>query len=347
MMYSSREKPSTLRQFTLKVGWRSAAAPTTTAANNPAQPTVPTCAAPPPTKRAAAPVLTLPPSVTPKPKVPQPNWLLSSMITAIIVIAVLAIVPRLYPTPAPSAVATITQGHGDFYRNKHPSHTAATLYQGDTLTTDKDSQVRIALHNATQLILDANTSISLNDQGIYIHNGRAYIDAAAPSTSITVTTPFAEITDIGTQYDVSITPKALHITMREGTTKITSPHGVLYASTSGGLGDAVTLDNTGHTQTQHIAKSDEYWEWTLSTIANFNLYNASAEELLQWASRITGKEVIYASQEIKQQVKLRHFSAGSLNAKDISLGLPVKFSNIGLELDEHRREFIVSDQHGD
>lgn len=338
MTSSPQQNPPPLRQYTLKVGWRSAI--TTSPLNLPPksdtvekQETTP-----------FNPVLIPAKKASPKKNRRKLNWLFGAIAGVIILMALLAITPLLFPAQKPSAVATIMLAQGDFYRNKHPSHSAATLYQGDTFNTADNSQANIALNNTATITLDENTALTLLDHGIQLHAGRVYIDASAQNTSVTVVTPFGEITDIGTQYEVRVTQQALHITMREGTAKITTPTQVIYASTSADLGDSLTLDHTGNPQTQHVAKSDEYWQWTLNTEADFNLYDASAHELLQWASRMTGKKVIYASEALAQQTKLRHFGVGRISSKNISQELPAILLSTGFIIEEHRRAFMVGGQ---
>ena len=345
MTSSPQQNPPALRQYTLKVGWRSALtnSPQEQAPNtetNEKQEPAPASAELTPIKKAC----NTHSHVSPKKTRRKLNGVFISVTSVIIIMLLLAITPLLFPAHKPSAVATIMLAQGDFYRNKHPSHSSATLFQGDTFSTAKNSQVNLLLNTTTAITLDENTTLTLLNNGIQLHSGRAYIDASVQNASVTIVTPFGEITDIGTQYEVRVTTDTLHIIMREGTTKITTPSQVIYASTSADLGDSLTLDHAGNTQTQHIAKSDEHWQWILNTEADFNLYNASPDELLQWASRITGKEVIYASQALEQQAKQRHFTGGGISSKNISLELPKILLNTGLIIEEHRRAFMVGGQ---
>ena len=336
MMSSSQRKQPPLRKFTLKVGWRAATTPAVTPAVTPEAASVNATQVSPQHPKISAPA-----AEKKQHTQPRVNWLLAGISAAIVVTIALAITPRLFPIQKPSAVAKVTQVQGDFYRNKNISHTAVTLYPGDTLATEEDSQVYIHLNNATHITLGANTKLTLHEHHLQIHSGRAYISAAEAGAGITVKTPFAEITDIGTQYEVRITPSALHVTMREGTTKINSPNGIIYASTSGGLGDVISLDHTGNTQNHHMAKSDEYWEWTLNTTPDFNLYNASVDELLQWAASITGKDVIYASDKLQQQAKDIYLPGGNLSSKNISQDMPQILKGIPITVAEHKRAFTV------
>ncbi|MDZ7924454.1 MAG: FecR family protein [Marinagarivorans sp.] len=228
--------------------------------------------------------------------------------------------------------------------NIKPSLHEQVINAGAHLTTQNDGLVAIQLTDNTKITLAKNTEIIVANAGlIRLVQGRIYVDSPDANTSIIVATPLGEIVDIGTQYEVNVTPTSLGVAMREGVTKITLAGKTLYGRVADGLGDAITVDTHLNVTKDKIATADDYWLWTQPAVADFNLHNATAHDLLHWASRVTGKKIIYASPQVQRTAEQTHLSGGYLAAQSISQVLPVLFKTTSLQVVEQREALVVSE----
>ncbi|BCD96359.1 FecR family protein [Marinagarivorans cellulosilyticus] len=273
------------------------------------------------------------------------QWLTSSAAAAVFFAAMLAVVLPNISFDEPTAVAHITQSYGDFTLNKKQHDYSTIVYQGDKLSTAEDSIIGIKLPDNTLVTLDQNTRITLvNAALIKVHSGRVYVDSPDHNTSILVSTPLGDIVDIGTQYEVTVTPNALDVAMRDGKTKITTAAKTVYASVANGLGEVLHIVKNAPIERHKIATTDQHWQWTHKTMADFNLHNASVYDLLNWASRVTGKDIVYASPATQRQAEETHLSGGNLSPNTISEQLPNILKTTTLTLEERRGAFIISEE---
>ena len=225
-----------------------------------------------------------------------------------------------------------------------PSLHAKVINAGARLSTQNDGLIAIQLTDNTKITLAKNTQIIVANAGlIKLLQGRIYVDSPDANTSIIVATPLGEIVDIGTQYEVSVSPQMLGVTMREGVTQISLAGKTLYGRVAEGFGDAITVDAQLNVTHAKVATTDEHWQWTQSAVSDFNLHNATAHDLLHWASRVTGKKIIYASPQVQRTAEQTHLSGGHVAAQTISQTLPALFKTTTLQVEERRDAFWISE----
>ncbi|HEY7774139.1 MAG TPA: FecR family protein [Marinagarivorans sp.] len=240
-------------------------------------------------------------------------------------------------------LAQITNSQGSYTRNNRAHKEAVEIFQGDTLSTAAGGVLAIRLGDHTVVTLDENTEVALLAEDVLkVANGRVYIDSPNPNSAILVSTPFGDIVDIGTRYAVTVAPESLNVAMREGVAKVTTPAATLYASVTNGLGDVISIDKDANVETRHLATADEQWQWTQKAIPDFDLYSASIQELLQWSSRVTGKEIIYVTESAQKAAQQTHLPDGQLSTDAISQQLPEILKTAALIVEERRNAFVIA-----
>lgn len=253
-------------------------------------------------------------------------------------------VPKLNPSNnGTTVVAQLIMSNGEV--NIKPSLHEQVINAGAHLSTQNDGLMAIQLTDNTKVTLAKNTQIIVANAGlIKLVQGRIYVDSPDANTSIIVATPLGEIVDIGTQYEVSVSPKSLGVTMREGVTQITLAGKTLYGRVADGFGDAITVDSQLNVVQDKVATTDDHWQWTRPAVSDFNLHNATAHDLLHWASRVTGKKVVYVNAQVQRTAEQTHLSGGHLAAQSISQTLPTLFKTTTLQVVEQRDALYVDEQ---
>lgn len=233
------------------------------------------------------------------------------------------------------------------YSTDQPPRQRAQLNAGETVRTAANASLTFKLRDNTLITLDQNTQVTLTHTAhINVLTGRIYVDSPDHNTSITVQTSFGDIVDIGTQYQVTVKAEHLEVAMREGITHIYlggqgANSKALAAKVIDGMGDVMTINQQHHVRTSQLASSAEQWQWTHKTQPDFLLKQASVSELLTWAARMTGKEVVYASPRIQNIAEQIRFNGGQIAASNISTQLPLLFNTTNLALQEQSTAFLI------
>ena len=249
--------------------------------------------------------------------------------------------------PAP-ALAQVVFVQGQNLRNHKPPVNSGVIYGGDVLSTQGNALLGIKLPDNTLVTLDQNTQITVvNAALIQVEKGRIYIDSPDPNTSVIVATRFGEIVDIGTQYEVAVGPQSLQVSMREGMTKISLAGQTLYGKVAAGFGDVLSIDSQQQVHTTQIPSTDVHWQWAQKAVADLNLQNTTAHNLLHWAGRVTGKKIVYTTAQAQRVAENTHLSGGTLAANAISQQLPSLFKTTTLRVAENANSFVVQESLGD
>ena len=251
-------------------------------------------------------------------------------------LVVLGVVATSLNRTAPSLVQTLAQvsfAQGQYQINLRTSTTFSSnsLQQGDVINTGADGLVNLTLHNQATLTLATNTQVHMvGPAHVQIVTGKIYIDSPGTQSQLVVDTEWGQIEDIGTQFEVTVTPSELQVAMREGQVKMALASGTHYANVQDGMGDVVNVDEQHHIQRSTLASNDPHWSWPLAALAPLDLEGLSLYQLMQWVSRATGKPVVYSAATVEQRAKQTRLSGGRLAAEDIDQALPLLLKTTSL-----------------
>ena len=170
---------------------------------------------------------------------------------------------------------------------------------GDTLTTRNGQLLNIALPDNTSLRLAQNTSLQLDGPyRVTLVAGTVYADSGflpSQGNKLAIQTEVGVITDIGTQFLVSFVGAELGVAVREGRVDVTAERDIYTAR----AGESLMSQVGSPAITGRIGATDRVWDWTLDVASDFEIENNSLLDFLEWVSRETGKELIFASDEIR------------------------------------------------
>lgn len=171
---------------------------------------------------------------------------------------------------------------------------------GDTVRTGGGRLLSIALSNGASFRVAANTSLQLDEQlSFTLLKGEIYADSgqfADGKRNLEIFTELGVITDVGTQFLVSYRDAVLSVAVREGRVDVSAERET-YTALAGNL---LTRQAGGNMTRSEISTTDNAWNWTLAVAPNFDIDNKSLLDFLTWVARETGKELIFASDELRR-----------------------------------------------
>lgn len=170
---------------------------------------------------------------------------------------------------------------------------------GDVLTTVDGQGVSVALNGDISLRIAAASAVRVDAMDEYsLITGQLYVDTGEtiyPDKRITVSTPYGSATDIGTQFSVSFDGAMMDVAVREGRVDVTDSVAT-YATEAG---HRLALRNGGVAVVDPMAIDDPTFEWAIALAPTFEIENESLLDFLKWASRETGKELVFAGNDVR------------------------------------------------
>ena len=225
---------------------------------------------------------------------PRWHWMLPLAVAAS---AVLAVTLTLRPTPVLDArvvpAATVVRSVGG------AKAVGEVLNVGDRIATGAAEGLALRLSNADSLRLDENTTVEIVSKNRFVlGSGRVYADTGEGiyrDTWLVIDTGMGVVTDVGTQFAVSVAPDALDVAVREGQVDIRLENRTIVTV----AGERMALTQGEAPAISKLAPHDEWWNWTNALVPAFDLENQSLLDFLRWVSRETGRELVFEHEELR------------------------------------------------
>ncbi len=218
---------------------------------------------------------------------------------------------------APVAVASIDRVAGQVELSGNASAIAGLeLRAGQTLSTGADGTLALAPAGGGSLRVAGDSSITLlAADRIELHSGVVYFDSRAgadrESANLSITTPLAVISDVGTQFLTRLEPGLVSVSVREGLVALDRDDDEWVAT----VGERVTLDAPGQVRREPIATHGGDWSWTERIAPALEIQGRRLIDVLGWFARETGRELEFeslAAQRIAGEAILRRTEAVEL-----------------------------------
>jgi len=227
-----------------------------------------------------------------------------SAIAAVLVVAVMLSLPKS-EEPLQPGIASIVRMTGAVLLNG--SGTAGDdITVGAQLNTNSDGRVLLALAgSATTVRLDYGTELVLQSESeLLLESGSIYIDTGGALkqrlSHLKVTTEFADITDIGTQYLITATDESTVVAVREGIVRIVTGEQETESRALEDAAQQLSVSSTLLVNSQIIPKHGAEWSWIHNIAPSFDTDKRPLIEYLEWVSRETGKSLQFDSAESAQ-----------------------------------------------
>ena len=228
----------------------------------------------------------------------SPIWLAAPLAVAAAIILVI-LLPQRRPTP-PLLLGAVEVVTGPV-RVETAAGTAAAaagmeLVEGAKVATDDRGRVALRL-GAVSVRLDTSSQVVLaSSNRLALERGAVYLDAQAPAAGggLTVSTPLADVLELGTQFEVRLLDDQVRIRVREGAVALRRGGPLRTA----GAGEVVSLARDGTVEVGRIAGDDPGWSWVLAVAPPFPLEGSSAASFTRWAARESGLALRWSDPEV-------------------------------------------------
>ena len=225
------------------------------------------------------------------------QWAVPLALAASILIAVSFIIrPTLSDAPMVGTIARIGGGASTTTRGLA---TGDIVRVGDSLQTGDRDSLSIELSNGTSLRLATNTSLQMTEQRVFtLLSGKLYADSGqteVDGNNLVVHTDYGVVTDVGTQFLVSVVDGSLAVAVRLGRVDVWADRETYAAA----AGSSLMVRSSGRVTTGEIDATDNVWDWTLALASEFEIENRSLLDFLTWVARETGMELIFLNDVVR------------------------------------------------
>lgn len=163
----------------------------------------------------------------------------------------------------------------------------------------------IDLRHGRTLRIDEGASLTLHsDSEIWLHGGRIYIDSAS-GDPVSVVTPFASVTDVGTQFEVLVDGESLIVATREGVVNVQLGDEELLSRARSGEGEELKIAALELVSRAPVSTTGSRWSWTQRARPLFSVQDRTVLEYLRWSARESGRTLRFATPLAAQQAELR------------------------------------------
>jgi ferric-dicitrate binding protein FerR (iron transport regulator) len=173
------------------------------------------------------------------------------------------------------------------------------IYVDMTIETGDKQGYSFLLARNESLRLDENSAIRIDAADRFtLLQGRVYADTGEMvyrHGGLRVDTEYGAVTDIGTQFAVSVAGELLDVAVREGRVDVRQDNSVLVATS----GERLTLDEKGGSTVEALPSTDAYWNWTTRLAPAFEIEGKSLMEFLKWAARESGRILFFEDSELR------------------------------------------------
>ncbi|MEE8307823.1 MAG: FecR family protein, partial [Gammaproteobacteria bacterium] len=239
-------------------------------------------------------------------------------------------------TQVTAATVTLARGEaqilGDDDRWLHLEAGTAVMGKSEIRTLE-DGGSALRLSSGVQLRIAADTQLRLLTANEFeLKAGRVYVDSDRFSLGgdLRLFTPFGEVHDIGTQFQVDVDSNRLRVRVREGQVSIN--RGGLYVE--GTIGEELNVDRQGQVERNTISTHNEQWRWVEALADPFHTQGRSVKELLNWVARETGYALKMDAATERMSATVMLFFSGSaaeaerltpLEALDVHMSTQTQF----------------------
>lgn len=224
------------------------------------------------------------------------RWMLPIALAAsAALVAIFISQPEQVPPVAVGTVAKVVSpaaGDSAFARGDE-------IYAGMTIETGDGQGMSFLLARNESLRLDENSAIRVDARDQFtLLRGRAYADTGEfvyRDGGLRIDTLYGAVTDIGTQFAVSIQDDLLDVAVREGRVDIRHDTHKFVAMS----GERLRLQEQGEVDVETLALTDEYWNWTTDLAPAFAIEGRSLMDFLKWAARESGRILYFEDAELR------------------------------------------------
>jgi len=184
------------------------------------------------------------------------------------------------------------------------------IHVGQTIVTGNDATIALAWGRGGSLRLDNNTQVEFrDDDSVYLKSGRIYFDSMPSELSAGISgggiaffeieTDFGLVSHVGTQFMTQVEAGELKVSVREGQVDVAGEFFDYRAES----GEQVRFMGSQRPMVGNFPEYGPAWDWIGISSPSINLSGKSVYEFLEWAGRELGREIVFSTAAIEQEVK--------------------------------------------
>ena len=190
-----------------------------------------------------------------------------------------------------------------------PLANGETLMSSVKLETGNSSRLLFHVLGGGTLRLDVNSRLYLkSESSLVLDRGRVYIDSQKRDNHFVLLTEIGAVRDIGTQFEVRLSPGTIRIRVREGLVRLDRS----LVCNSAVEGTELSMDRRGKTSVRNIPKYGPQWDWLSEVAPTFHMEGQTLMEFLKWVTRENGWTLKMENPKI-QQTAFKTVLHGSLS----------------------------------
>jgi ferric-dicitrate binding protein FerR (iron transport regulator) len=197
-----------------------------------------------------------------------------------------------------------------------------------TRITTHGGRAAIVLANGVELRLDSNTDLILDaEDSVSLAGGAVYLDSSqrtGPPEPIAVVARGTVIRDIGTRYEVRLTDDELRVRVRDGRVEVSGAFGMREADPGGQLSVTSSGIVAGRAPT-----SGADWDWIVRATRPPQLEGRPLPEFLAWAEREGGRSIRFADPAL-ERANAATIVYGAIESLTVEEALDVVLPSCGL-----------------
>lgn len=172
---------------------------------------------------------------------------------------------------------------------------------GDTIRTDASSSAALDFGSGVSVRIDAGSLLEFAaPDRLALDHGGVYVDAgpqAGKTPGLIVETPYGSVRHLGTQYQVRASRSGIEVSIREGRVEIANAAG----THTGSAGEQLRVARAGELSRGTVSPHDASWQWAARIAPALDIEQRPLTAFLDWVSRETGKQVVYATPQLQSQ----------------------------------------------
>jgi hypothetical protein len=161
----------------------------------------------------------------------------------------------------------------------------------DMLETSAAGGLSFVLEDDTSVRLAPGSTLRIDAEDAYtLLAGAVYVDTGGDPVAerrVGISTGFGTVTDVGTQFAVTLAASGMEVAVREGRVDIATGQAVVPAT----AGRRVTVASDAGTTSEPVSPSDAAWQWVEALAPQFRIEGKSVLDFLSWVARETGMEL--------------------------------------------------------
>ena len=206
-----------------------------------------------------------------------------------------------YFAQAKQVLGVVTKATGD-ETGSLPVTERELFRAGQVLRTNAGAGLSLTWGDGVVVSIDERSELRLmSDREAFLSGGRIYLDAPPTSKGegVTIATRQGLVRHLGTQFMTAISASGLTVSVREGEVAYVATANSGAEPVLAAVGQRLSVSAGGAVERSEIQTWGEDWEWTEKLTAGFESDGRSLAELLSWAGRESGREVVYESANAK------------------------------------------------